>query len=172
MRVELKCAECGSAFSARPSARRRFCSLSCAVRSRTGAASNAWKGGMITRSCEACGASFSRYPSTAARFCSKGCVNSSKIGRAGRAWKSGISVSRHGYVSLLMPGGHRLEHRLVMEAVLGRPLRNGENVHHRNGVRSDNRPENLELWLRPQPSGIRASDYATAPCGGYCGSCP
>ena len=50
------------------------------------------------------------------------------------------------------------EHILVAEDMLGRYLVKGEMVHHRNGVRDDNRPENLELWVRPQPSGIRASD--------------
>ncbi len=50
------------------------------------------------------------------------------------------------------------EHILVMEGILGRHLLPGESVHHRNGVREDNRPENLELWTRPQPAGIRVSD--------------
>jgi hypothetical protein len=50
------------------------------------------------------------------------------------------------------------EHILVVEEVLGRFLRPDENVHHRNGVRDDNRPENLELWVRPHPPGIRVED--------------
>lgn len=60
----------------------------------------------------------------------------------------------------LVPDGRTadFEHRLVMAELLGRPLRDDETVHHRNGDRLCNEPENLELWSSAQPKGQRVAD--------------
>lgn len=86
-----------------------------------------------------------------------------------------------GYVEIKVRGhveakknGWALEHRVVMSDHIGRRLTKEENVHHLNGVRDDNRLENLELWTKSQPWGQRVSDklawarqiidlYSTAP---------
>jgi len=68
------------------------------------------------------------------------------------------TINKDGYVSIGSNGLYELEHRLVMAGLLGRPLYPNENVHHINGVKDDNSPENLELWVTSQPSGQRPED--------------
>jgi hypothetical protein len=63
-----------------------------------------------------------------------------------------------GYVTIKTERGIIYEHRLVMERILGRHLLRNESAHHVNGIRSDNRPENLELWFVPQPAGQRVAE--------------
>jgi hypothetical protein len=66
------------------------------------------------------------------------------------AWKGGRRIVRHGYVEVYCPehpmakkNGYALEHRKVASDAAGRPLTEDEEVHHINGVKSDNTPENL-----------------------------
>src|ERR1035437_3821491 len=87
-------------------------------------------------------------------------------------WKGGRFPCKGGYVMTYNPGHPRaitrnyvLEHIIIMEKILGRYLYPKETVHHKNGIRNDNRPENLELWSAQHSAGQRAVDlvrYAKA----------
>jgi hypothetical protein len=86
-----------------------------------------------------------------------------QCGPASRSYKGGRNKTPTGYINILVgsEGGrpiYALEHRLVMEKALGRKLRKGESVHHKNGQRDDNRLSNLELWRSNHPGGQRVQD--------------
>jgi hypothetical protein len=88
-----------------------------------------------------------------------------RIGCDSPGWRGGRIKSSTGYILVQSPShpaaqrnGYVPEHRLAMELVIGRYLRPEETVHHINGHRDDNRPENLELWTSRQPKGQRVTD--------------
>lgn len=147
------CIRCGDLFAAR-SNRSRYCSLACRVGPAT---------------CEECGKSFQASRHTAMRFCSRQCWGDARLPIGA------TRVNADGYIRVKVPHGESKsrgwrnrwmpQHRWVMQQMLGRPLDPAEQVHHKNGDRADNRPENLELWRKKsQVPGVRASDYHCPGC--------
>lgn len=98
-----------------------------------------------------------------------GCIGVERLkGRLGEnspTWKGGRFIDSGGYVNIYKPqhpnaksSGYIREHRFIMSEILERPLIKYENVHHKNGDKTDNTPNNLELWNTSQPSGQRVQD--------------
>ena len=124
------------------------------------------------KSCSNCSKNFPIKPSSdryTFRYCSRACYDHHRREHpdiANPNWKGGKYKSGDGYILVLVrdhpfADKHRRvpEHRLVMEKHLGRYLKPNEEVHHKNGIRDDNRIENLELWVRSkQPAGSRVQD--------------
>lgn len=149
------CTQCGKVFINRHP--QKFCSKACRGISQRGIR-------RPPRKCEWCGKEFIPIRATK-KCCSLRCardLGNTKRGRKGALnpmWKGGIRPQAGGYIRQWVEGrGYILQHRLVMEQKLGRPLFRYEEVHHKNTIRNDNRPDNLELWIKKHPRGQRVED--------------
>ena len=136
--IDCSCKECGKYFKGIPSeiarGRSLFCSKKCY---------SEWRAKQRVVICAQCGLDFLRNNSIQ-QFCS---INCWLTYLREYKWKNSIGKkykSKDGYIGIRTKDNKIVqEHRLIMEKILGRHLDKKELVHHINGVRNDNRPENL-----------------------------
>lgn len=110
---------------------------------------------LVSIECEYCARRVVAYRSPSARparFCSLRCLGKAQRGEGNPSFRGGRYIDSNGYVLVHRPDhhlcdvrGYVYEHRLVGEILKGRPLIEGEVVHHLNGLKADNRPDNLEV---------------------------
>jgi hypothetical protein len=157
-------------------ARAKYCSVKCRLDARRGVPPlhpNPKTG--IISACRNCGTAIYRTKGDIKRgkkiYCSIRCRVADGYtilkGKDAPGWRGGRSIDRKGYVRIHSPEhpnkmarGYVMEHRLVMEKVMGRYLLKSETVHHKNGVKDDNRIENLEL--------VATSPHVGSVCCPYC----
>ena len=151
------CATCGVDFLTKRSTQDRVmtCSVICGGKYRSAKSA-------VQLTCAHCKKSFNVLPSERRNlnkaYCNASCASSYNRTSVKSEWRTG----NDGYVFKYENKQKLLQHRAVMEQFLGRKLQGKENVHHINGVKSDNRIENLELWSHHQPKGQRIEDKLAA----------
>lgn len=158
-KIALTCAQCGDIFFTYPSAIKKaskknseikFCSRACYEESR--------KPRFVEVDCIICGNTIKVYDHyfkhRNRQYCSWACYKKRQP-QGNPNWKGGKYKDASGYIYVFCPehpdatkNGYVLEHRLIMEKHIGRPLKPDEVVHHVNGKKGDNRPENLALFIK------------------------
>lgn len=144
-----ECATCHKMFWPKGTARPAYCSVDC-------------RNPRVA--CPTCGKVFRPRQRGYQTFCSQRCHYASRPAKP--------EITANGYVLIYVPRdtpGARvdrrmLEHRYVMQQSLGRPLRKNETIHHRNGDKTDNRLENLELRIGNHGKGASEAHCPTCTC--------
>lgn len=154
------CEECRQEFQPRDSTV-RFCSRECSHVARRRKRQNTH--------CATCGKLLIGDVGRKVKYCSFACAHTGRShANYGRVLpEGGKRLVTGGYVEIKVDGKWVKEHRHAMEQKLGRPLARSEHVHHLNGRKDDNRPDNLELWKKAHPYGVRGADYHCAGCRCY-----
>ena len=129
--------------------------------------------------CTVCGGMFIQRQGRNRKTCGRTCGGRSrtdyKTGSESPSWRGGIWIGKGGYRYLYKPDHpnavgpgkkYVAEHRLVMENEIGRLLEPHERVHHLDGDKLNNKPENLELWVGGHPTGQRKGEGQT-----HCATC-